>query len=705
MQIYPGHTRKFGASVDGKTVNFALAAMHAEAVELCLFDTTGQREFARLTMPARKDGIWHGALQVPAAGVDYGSIYDWTYGWRVHGPWAPEQGHRFNPAKLLLDPCAQEVVGTYGGEDVHLGHDPFSTGAGQRPDLRDNASTALKARITPELAPDRSPRPVVDPAGRVLYEMHVKGFTARHPGVPAALRGTYAGLAHPCAIEHLKQLGITTVCLMPVAHRADEARLLALGLRNYWGYSPIAWSAPEARYWSGRAGTSPRFEFLDLVNTLHEAGLEVVLDVVYNHTAETDEFGPTLSMRGIDNALYYHLDPRDPARYVNWTGCGNSVNLNEPLVLRTVMDSLRMWVQDFGVDGFRFDLAPVLARGTPQVHGAFLPHAPLLAAIAQDPVLRECLMIAEPWDIGPGGYQLGAFPAGWLEWNDRYRDAQRAFWLQNQGTRGTLACRIAGSADVFPPHSRSPHSSVNFITAHDGFTLRDLVSYSARHNLANGEDNRDGHGHNLSNNQGVEGTTDDRAVLARRAGMQRALLAVLMLSLGTPMMLAGDEIGHTQQGNNNAYCQDNVTTWLDWDNVDAGLHRFSCQLIALRQSCSRLLASQWWSAEPADTQPDAAWFTAYGTPMSPGDWENADVQTLALRLQHGSSDIAMLILINASTEAARFHIPHGQWQLSLDSALEGPAVPKSLGPAETVAAGSVCVALSVATGASQSLQT
>jgi glycogen operon protein len=522
MQIHPGHTRHLGACVQGHTVNFALAAPHAEAVQLCLFDRTGQHEFARLTMPGKKDGIWHGAVQVPAAG----ECFSWTYGWRVHGPWAPEQGHRFNPAKLLLDPCAREVVGTYDGEDVHLGHDPKSAADGLRPDLRDNASTALKARITPPLSGHKSPRPIVEPDRRLIYELHLKGFTASHPGVPAALRGTYAGLAEPCAIEHLKQLGITTVCLMPVAHRADEARLLALGLRNYWGYSPIAWSAPESRFWSGRAGTSPRSEFLALVNALHDAGLEVVLDVVYNHTAETDEHGPTLSMRGIDNALYYHLDASNPARYANWTGCGNSVNLNEPLVLRTVMDSLRMWVEDFGVDGFRFDLAPVLARGGPEVQGAFMPHAPFLGAIAQDPVLRECVMIAEPWDIGPGGYQLGAFPAGWLEWNDRFRDDQRAFWLQHQGTRGTLACRIAGSADVFLPQARSPHSSVNFITAHDGFTLRDLVSYETRHNLANGEDNRDGHGHNLSNNHGVEGPSDDPVVLARRAGMQRALLAM-----------------------------------------------------------------------------------------------------------------------------------------------------------------------------------
>jgi glycogen operon protein len=705
MQIHPGHTRLFGASASGDAINFALAAPHAEAVELCLFDTTGQQEFARLTMPGQKDGVWHGAVQAPATVQGNGSAYDWTYGWRVHGPWAPGQGHRFNPAKLLLDPYAREVVGSYGGEDIHLGHDPSSSADRQRPDPRDNARTALKARITRELPRNNLPRPVVDPARRIIYELHVKGFTARHPGVPQALRGSYAGLAHPCAIEHLKQLGITTVCLMPVAHRADEARLLSLGLRNFWGYSPIAWSAPEARYWSGRAGTSPRSEFLELVNSLHEAGLEVVLDAVYNHSAETDEFGPTLSLRGIDNALYYHLDASDPSRYANWTGCGNSVNLNEPLVLRTVMDSLRMWVEDFGVDGFRFDLAPVLARGGPEVQGGFMRHAPLLGAIAQDPVLRERLMIAEPWDIGPGGYQLGAFPAGWLEWNDRYRDAQRTFWLQHQGTRGTLASRIAGSADVFAPQVRSPHSSVNFITAHDGFTLRDLVSYEARYNLDNGEDNRDGHSHNLSNNHGVEGPSDDPAVLARRAGMQRALLAMLMLSLGTPMMLAGDEIGHSQQGNNNAYCQDNATTWLDWDNADAGLLRFSRQLVALRQSSRMLLASQWWAAEVSAAQPAASWFTVNAAPMSPGDWDNTDIQTLALRLAHPSSPMAMLILINAGLEAARFHIPPGHWQLSMDSALDGPTTPELLGAEVTVASGSVRVALSAATSELQTVHT
>jgi glycogen operon protein len=482
---------------------------------------------------------------------------------------------------------------------------------------------------------------------------------------------------------------------MPVAHRADEARLLALGLRNYWGYSPIAWSAPEARFWTGRPGTSPRTEFRALVDALHEAGLEVVLDVVYNHTAETDQFGPTLSLRGIDNALYYHLQPEHRGHYANWTGCGNSVNLNEPLVLRTVMDSLRLWVDEFGVDGFRFDLAPILARGEAQVHGAFQPHAPLLGAIGQDPVLRDRLMIAEPWDIGPGGYQLGAFPAGWLEWNDRFRDNQRAFWLQRHGTRGLLACRMAGSSDVFQPTARGAHSSINFITAHDGFTLRDLVSYAHRHNQANGEDNRDGHGHNLSANHGVEGDTRDPAVLVARSRASRALLAMLVLSLGTPMLLAGDELGHSQRGNNNAYCQDNATTWLDWDQADWPLCAFVQRLVALRQTCPVLQSGDWWSGDASGDKPVALWFAASGEPMSPGAWEGEHVHSLALTLQQHGTAPAVLVLLNAARDAERFRLPAGDWLLKLDT-FRDQGLPQRewLGEHETLEAGSVWVALS-----------
>ena len=432
-----------------------------------------------------------------------------------------------------------------------------------------------------------------------------------------------------------------------------------------------------------------------MVDALHHAGLEVVLDVVYNHTAELDEWGPTLSLRGIDNALYYHLLPHARGRYANWTGCGNSVNLEQPLVQRTVLESLRRWVLEFGVDGFRFDLAPVLARGGDAVQGAFQPNAPLLQAIAADPVLKPALMIAEPWDIGPGGYQLGGFPPGWLEWNDRYRDTQRSFWLQQGSSRGDMACRLAGSSDVFVPGRRGAHSSVNFITAHDGFTLRDLVSYAERHNQANGEDNRDGHAHNLSINNGMEGETDEPGVLAGRARQQRALLATLALSLGTPMLLAGDEIGHTQGGNNNAYCQDNPTTWLNWAQADHALCDFVQHALAWRQRLALLQASHWWQHAASDQGPAALWLAADGQPMSAAAWDTP--QSLALMLQLQGAGQGALLLFNPQAEPVCFNLPQGAWRLQLDSAdrlgQAGPAAALLLAPDETVAAGALWLAV------------
>ncbi|MGC9237656.1 MAG: glycogen debranching protein GlgX [Thiomonas sp.] len=656
-----------GAQLHPDGVHVALAAPHAQAVELCLFAEDGRTEVARLPMPLQRDGIWQGVLPAAAGGVE-GLIY----GWRVHGPWAPHDGHRFNPAKLLLDPCAREVVGRYDGSDIHLGHDPAHP---DRPDPRDNAATALKARVVADLPPPAQPRPVIDPAQRVIYELHVKGFTALHPEVPPPLRGSYAGLAHPACIAYLKALGITTVSLLPIAFRADEARLLRMGLSNYWGYSPIAWAAPETRLWSGTPGSTPRSEFRALVEALHAAGLEVVLDVVYNHTAELDPLtGPTLSLRGIDNALYYHLDPQDPSRTLDWTGCGNSVNLNAPLVLRVVMDSLRRWVTEFGVDGFRFDLASTLARGGKQVNYGFQSDGAFLSAMAQDPVLCNCLLIAEPWDLGPGGYRLGGFPPGWLEWNDRFRDTQRGFWLQHQNAPGEFATRLAGSGDVFPPARRGAYSSVNFITAHDGFTLRDLVSYAHRHNQANGEDNRDGHGHNLSTNNGVEGPTQIPEVLAARARQSRALLAVLLLSLGTPMLLAGDELGHTQRGNNNAYCQDNPMSWIDWQQADVALRDYVRGVLALRHSVPLLQGRAWWAPAPTAAQPGAAWYRADGQPMEQADWARDDHGALMVLLSTAAQQV--LILINAEGQEASFNLKPGQWilRLSSDSGFVAPAL-------------------------------
>lgn len=666
MPLEAGHTYTLGAQLRDGGVNFCLAAPNAQAVDLCLFDGSATQEVQRLAMYGPVDGIWHGFLPGAQAGL--------VYGWRVHGPWEPAQGQRFNPAKLLLDPCAREVLGRYDGDDIHLGHVP---GDPLRADTRDNAATALKARVVQDL-PLVSGRVRVDAARRVIYEVHLKGFTALHPEIPEDLRGTYAGMAHPAAIAHLKALGVTSVCLMPVAQRADEVRLLHMGLSNYWGYSPIAWNAPEQRYWSGSPGTSPRSEMRAMVDALHTAGLEVILDVVYNHTGETDELGPTLSLRGIDNHTYYHLQPDNPALYANWTGCGNCVNLNEPLVLRTVMDSLRGWVQEFGVDGFRFDLAPVLARAGVEQQNRFEPQAPFLLAVAQDPVLRHCTMVAEPWDIGPGGYQLGCFPPGWLEWNDRFRDTQRSAWLQHHATRADLAHRLAGSAESFAPARRAAHSSVNLITAHDGFTLMDLVSYAQRHNEANGENNRDGHGHNLSVNNGVEGPTGDSEVLARRLRQRRVLLASLLWSLGTPMLLAGDEFGQSQGGNNNAYCQDNATTWLDWARADRGLMDFVAHAIALRVELPLLQSRAWWRGMDAMGSARGAisqWWGPQGQTLVHTDWHHPQDNALVLQLSSGALDpqpsASCLLLLNPRPHTLEFVLPAppagSQWLHRLDT--------------------------------------
>jgi len=652
-----------GAAAGPAGVNFALAAPNATGVELCLFDDTGVQEIERLTLPACTDGVWHGHL----AGGQPGAVY----GYRVHGPWAPHEGHRFNPAKVLLDPYAREILGRYDGSDLYLGHVP---GQPETRDPRDNAAVALKARVAapagPALAATNA-RPHIAPGDRVLYELHVKGQTRRHPEVPAELQGSYAGLAEPAVLDHLQHLGVTTLSLMPVQHRADEERLLNMGLSNYWGYTTIGWFAPEARYWSGRPGTTPASEFRALADAVHARGMELLIDVVYNHSAETDELGPTLSLRGIDNALYYHLRADDRARYENWTGCGNCLNFAEPRVLQLAMDSLRHWVLELGVDGFRFDLAPVLAR---RAGGDFDPRAPFLAAVAQDPVLSRTLLIAEPWDIGPGGYQLGAFPPGWLEWNDRYRDTQRGFWLR-QGRDGAtglgaFAHRFTASSAEFAHSGRAPTASVNFITAHDGFTLRDLVSYEERHNAANGEDNRDGSSRNLSRNGGVEGESDDPAVRAERARLQRVLLAVLLLSQGTPMLLAGDELGHTQQGNNNAYCQDNELTWLDWAHADDALADFVARVLALRCEAAPLRSTRWWPATPTGDEPALRWLTPEGDAMTPPDWQRNDRAALALLFDAPAAPAAgarWLVLLNAGPDPVTFALPPGRWECRLAS--------------------------------------
>jgi glycogen operon protein len=667
--LQPGRPWPLGATVDAEGLNFAVFSAHATAIELCLYDAAGHTELARAPLPARSGDIWHGHL--PGAGAGQ------VYGLRAHGPWQPQHGHRFNPHKLLLDPYARETVGRFEWHDAHRGQagdDPLSR------DERDNGDLALKARVVHDRFDwQGDAAPATAWSDSVLYEVHVRGFSKLHPGVPEAQRGTYAGLASDAALAHLQRLGITAVSLLPVQHFIDEERLVRMGLRNHWGYNTLGFFAVEPRYAAaGAGGRAVRDEFRHMVRRLHAAGIEVILDVVYNHTAETDEFGPTLSWRGLDNASYYRLPEGDGLHYENHTGCGNTLDLSHPRVLQMVMDSLRYWVQEMHVDGFRFDLATVLGRGR---HG-FDRHAAFFACLMQDPLLAGVKLIAEPWDIGPGGYQLGQFPAGWLEWNDRYRDTMRAFWLGSGVTRGEFARRLCASSDLFQQRGRSPSASLNYVVSHDGFTLRDLVSYDQRHNLANGEGNRDGHGHNLSWNCGVEGPTDDPAVQALRSRLQRALLATLLLSQGTPMLAAGDELGHTQQGNNNPYCQDNPISWIDWSRSDDALIDCCARLIALRRQLLPL--GDDWHAESADGS-GLAWCQPSGEPLSSADWNDPAARAIGLRIgRPGRSARPLLLLVNAGDRTLDFQLPPGNWRALLDSS--APAAASGHGPPLQLAA-------------------
>ena len=670
LSLQSGRPWPLGASCTGTGVNFAVWAPDATALELCLFDDDGCVEHARLRLPACSEGVWHGFLPGGRPGI--------VYGLRAHGPWAPQQGQRFNPAKLLLDPWAQDVVGRYGRQAPGLADDPqlvtelaLHLGAcpadPTRPDPHDNAATALKARVpAPEHRRPRPRRPRVPAELTVLYEAHVRGLTMAHPGIPPELRGSYAALAHPAMIAHYKALGVTTLSLLPLHFRADEAALQLRGLANHWGYSPIAWLAPEPRYASGRPGTTPGDELMDAIDALHAEGLEVIIDVVFNHSAEVDRLGPTLSLRGLANAHYYHLGPH--GAYLNWTGCGNAVKLAEPRVVELVLGALRHWAGRYRVDGFRFDLATTLARDR---HGHFDPNAGLFAALQADPLLSRLKWIAEPWDIGAGGYQLGAFPPGWREWNDQYRDTLRRWWLHGQGDRGGFAHRFAASSGQFHHDGRAPTASVNFICAHDGFTLRDLVSFEHKHNLANGEHNRDGHHHNASINCGVEGDSTDPAVRALRGRLQRALLASLLLSQGTPMLLAGDEIGHSQRGNNNAYCQDNATTRLAWAGADTALLACAARLLALRRRHPALRQAHWLQGPTDDAAPTVRWLEPDGRPLAADAWQ-ADRGALAIWLQAAPATPAddsapVLLLVNRDPAPCRFTPPAGAWRLAFDS--------------------------------------
>ena len=653
--LIPGAAFPLGATFDGQGVNFALFSAHADAVELCLFDEHGEREIARHKLDARTQGVWHGYLREARPGL--------VYGYRVHGPYAPQQGHRFNPNKLLLDPYARAVVGEYRDDARNHG---FDRNAPQLPDGSDNAAIALKARVIDEhfdWAGDSHPRtPWSD---TVIYEAHVKGLTRCHPGVPPEARGRYAGIAHAATIGHLQKLGVTAIELLPLQFFLDEPRLMSMGLANYWGYNPVAWFAPAQRYASGAAGATPLAEFKTMVRALHAAGIEVILDVVFNHTAELDALGPTLSLRGIDNASYYSLASNH--EYENFSGCGNALNLGHPRALQLVLDCLRYWAGECRVDGFRFDLAATLGR----VRGAFDASAPIWAAIAQDPLLAHCKFIAEPWDIGWGGYQIGRFPPGWGEWNDQFRDVTRRFWLGEGVNRALFARSFAASSNFFHTPLRQPSASINFITAHDGFTLADLVSYDHKHNLANKEHNRDGHNQNHSWNCGVEGASSDPHIHLLRLRVRKAMLATLLLSQGTPMLLAGDELGHSQQGNNNAYCQDNEATWLDWQGIgtDTDLTGFVALLLAIRKQIPALAANRWWNGQAdSESVTDVDWLNPSGMRLEVHDWEDPAAKAMMIRLSEN-----WLLLVNGSAHQVHFHLPPGKWCLKLDSAEDAAA--------------------------------
>ena len=658
-----GRPYPLGATLRDGGVNFAVYAGHADAVELCLFDALGHE--TRHRFGRCDDGVWHGFLPDAAAGL--------VYGFRVHGRYAPEAGHRHNPHKLLLDPYAREIVGRFAWCDALYGYQRGHPDGHRSYDVRDNAAVMLKARVATPLRPISEPLPHTPLADSVIYEMHVKGFTQLHPEVPPALRGTYAGLAHPAAVKHLTRLGVTAVSLLPVHYAIDEARLTELGLVNYWAYNTLGFFAPDRRLSATPDDpTATRHEFRAMVHALHAAGIEVLLDVVYNHSAESGEDGPTLSLRGLDHAAYYRLAPDDRSRCENYSGCGNTLNTAHPRVMQLVLDSLRCWVGEYGVDGFRFDLAPVLGRGAQN----FDSGAALLTALAQDPTLARCKLIAEPWDIGPNGYQLGRFPGRFAEWNDRFRDTTRQFWNLRTASRGEFARRLLASNDFFHHGTRRPSASVNFVTAHDGFTLHDLVSYARKHNEANGESNRDGHHANYSIHCGVEGPSRDAPVLAQRARLVRALLTTTLLAQGTPMLLAGDELGHTQRGNNNAYCQDNDLSWIDWTRADEALISFTARVIALRREWPALRQDHWLTdGVRTDGARDARWLAPQRDvwrEMTVADWHDQTCHAFGLWLSPPDT-APVLLWFNAQDAPLRCALPPGRWRPLLDTAR--PALP------------------------------
>jgi glycogen operon protein len=679
MRVWPGSPYPLGATWDGEGVNFSIFSEHGEAVDLCLFEGDEDAEAAAtVRLAERTDLIWHAYLPDVRPGQ--------LYGFRVHGPYEPNEGHRFNPSKLLLDPYAKAVSGPIRWSDAVYGYTIGHADEDLALDPRDSAGAMPRSVVVDpafEWGEDRLLRTAWNRT--LVYEAHVKGLTALHPGVPPEYRGTYLALTFDPLIDHLLSLGVTAIELMPVHQFVDDRRLVNMGLSNYWGYNSISFFAPDVRYASGGLGQQVR-DFKSMVKALHRAGIEVILDVVYNHTGEGNHLGPTLSLRGIDNAAYYRLDPADRRHYVDFTGTGNSLNMQHPRTIQLIMDSLRYWVVEMHVDGFRFDLAPVLARELFEVDrlGAFFD------IIQQDPVLSQAKLIAEPWDVGPGGYQVGNFPVGWAEWNDKYRDTVRRFWRGDPGQVPELASRLSGSSDVYEASGRRTYASVNFVTAHDGFTLSDLVSYERKHNEANGEGNRDGTNENWSRNWGAEGRTDSPAIRRMRERMKRNLMATLAFSQGVPMLLHGDELGRTQRGNNNAYCQDSEISWVDWelDPLRRGLLSFARDVLAIRRRNPVLRRRTFFTGRPmaANGAKDLMWVRADGGEMADADWRDPENRVLGMLVQGRATDDinergrpvygdTVLLLLNGGARSRAFLLPRmeeaGAWQEVVNTARPG----------------------------------
>jgi len=672
--IQTGNPDRLGAYWDGRGVNFALYSSAAEAVELCLFGASG-RQSQCFRLPACDGGVWSGYLPDCAPGQ--------RYGYRMHGPWAPSKGLRFNPSKLLIDPYARALDGSFRWSGAVYDYDHTTTGIRLQPNRTDSAACIPKGIVTDGAAGYAGRRPRIPWPETVIYEANVRGFTMRHPDIPEHERGRFQGLSNAKILEYLKALGITSLELMPVHTMIDEGFLIGRGLRNFWGYNSVNFFTPGARY----ADRDACLEFREMVDAIHEAGIEVILDVVYNHTGEGGVRGPTLSFRGIDNLTYYRTEPKDPGIYVDDTGCGNTINADHPRVQALVIDSLVYWHRDMGVDGFRFDLAPVLGR-TPL---GFDPSHPLLRSITEDPRLGGAKLIAEPWDPGPGGYQLGRFPPRWAEWNDRYRDSVRRFWRGDEGQLSTIAKGLHGSADIFEISNRPPQASINFVTSHDGFTLRDLVSYDRRHNEANGEGNRDGHAHNYSSNHGFEGETRKAKINQLRRRQRLNMLATLLLSKGTPMLLAGDELGNSQSGNNNAYAQDNETGWLDWSGLttDPNFLQQVRHLVRLRGEMPHTRRHTWPHGydHDGDGLRDIEWLHPGGGRMEVDHWHNDFALTLFFPEMEESRPtgepspreglVAVAIMLNASAVAREFDLPKmplpGAWELVFHSAETEPS--------------------------------